>query len=459
MPSLIRPRLNDYHDLAFTQEQVDFAIPLLDDDIPLYVDPFLLWKSPSQQDRSLHRTVVDAFDRIARAGADAGGPTEERAAAQLVALSECAEVGLGQARAKRGRRIGEATALAIVDLYRRVPQIGVRGIGHLEVLQLLVGGISRDRVSDIACSLLKSFLIDFTTDACRRHGIPTERVTVEHVFDDRTASLAAEAADLPVHPGTRQPLLLVPRRWLRRQPWINADDFAAFTEAAAAGAESGRAPDAVLNYNRDNYDAVVAYVAHKEREAADCKNDPLFTAIPVTSARRKLAQIRKLPTGKADGADGKYEDAAAQLLASLLYPQLDFAAEQSRTDTGALVRDLVFYNNRTVDFLQDIHAAYDARQLVFELKNVAAVEREHVNQINRYLGGPFGRFGVLVTRHPLPRAMLQHTVDLWSGQRKCVLALTDADLETMVAVFESKQRQPIEVLKRAYIDFSRRLPS
>jgi hypothetical protein len=42
--ALIRPRLNDHYELAFTQEEVDFAIPFLDDDIPLYVDSFLLWK-------------------------------------------------------------------------------------------------------------------------------------------------------------------------------------------------------------------------------------------------------------------------------------------------------------------------------------------------------------------------------------------------------------------------------
>ncbi len=51
---IVRPRLNDFHNLSFTQEEVDFAIPFLDEDIPLYLDPFLLWKSPSQQDNSLH---------------------------------------------------------------------------------------------------------------------------------------------------------------------------------------------------------------------------------------------------------------------------------------------------------------------------------------------------------------------------------------------------------------------
>ena len=32
---IIRPRLNDFHNLPFTQEEVDFAIPFLDEDIPL----------------------------------------------------------------------------------------------------------------------------------------------------------------------------------------------------------------------------------------------------------------------------------------------------------------------------------------------------------------------------------------------------------------------------------------
>jgi hypothetical protein len=56
--ALVRPRRNDNHKLAFTQEEADSAIPFLDDDIPLCVDPFLLWKSPSMQDQALHTALV-----------------------------------------------------------------------------------------------------------------------------------------------------------------------------------------------------------------------------------------------------------------------------------------------------------------------------------------------------------------------------------------------------------------
>lgn len=40
---IIRPRLSDYYNIPLLQAEVDFAIPFMDEDIPLYVDPFLLW--------------------------------------------------------------------------------------------------------------------------------------------------------------------------------------------------------------------------------------------------------------------------------------------------------------------------------------------------------------------------------------------------------------------------------
>ncbi len=62
--TLVRPRLTDYYGVSVAQASVDFAIPFLDEDLPLAVDPFLLWKSPSQQDNSLHLTVVNAFNHL-----------------------------------------------------------------------------------------------------------------------------------------------------------------------------------------------------------------------------------------------------------------------------------------------------------------------------------------------------------------------------------------------------------
>ena len=47
-----------------------------------------------------------------------------------------------------------------------------------------------------------------------------------------------------------------------------------------------------LNFNRSHFDVVEAYIEEKERTFADCHNDPLFSQIPIVSAKRKLAQIK-----------------------------------------------------------------------------------------------------------------------------------------------------------------------
>ncbi len=456
--AIIRPRLNDFYDIPLTQEDADFAIPFLDEDVPLYLDPFLLWKSPSLQDNSLHTALINSFNHL---GYLVQKGRDSEAVAVLIRASECCEVGLGMARDKHGVRIGSKLASSIVALFKNVPQIRDSGFTHFEEIQLLVDNVSKDRISDIACSFLKSFLVDFTIEQSERHGIPLSKTPVLSVYNYRNNQFNdEEGVYLPQNPETQEPILLVPKRWLRHIPWINYEDyFRSFYIKEVP--ERDRQPHrvAILNYNRHNYGMVQSYVARKKRAQEDCTNDPLFLPIPIRSAKRKLGTIRGLPTGKTDNADRKYEDHVCQLMASLLYPNLDFAAEQSRTDSGVLIRDLIFYNSRSMDFLQDIYNDYGSRQIVMELKNVHQVEREHINQLNRYLSDHFGRFGVIITRNRLPRRTFKNTIDLWAGQRKCIVALTDEDLSLMVSVFESKQRLPIEVLKKKYIAFIRACPA
>ena len=456
---IIRPRLTDYHGIHKSQSELDFAIQFFDEDLPLYVDPFLLWKSPSQQDQALHTAITNSFNHLNYLSKKG---KLDIAIETLVDISECAEVGLGVSKTRKGARISKRQAIEVLSLFRDVPEYSQFGFSHFEVIQLYVAGISKDRISDIACSYLKSFLIDYTIEQCDGLQVPTQLVTLESVYNYKLNTLEkGTKARLPVNPSNGEPLIFTPKRWLRFNPWINLEDYfkAACPQDEKINPEVPRDRVALLKYNRDNYGVVENYVREKALQTADCKNDPLFSQIPVLSARRKLKDMLRLPSGKEDGADMKYEDLCTDLLATLLYPHLDFAQSQSRTESGRHIRDLIFYNNRTVDFLDQIFAEYGNRQLVIEMKNVAKIERDHINQLNRYLQGGFGGFGIFLTRNPLPRAMFDNTVDLWSAQRKCIVALTDVDIQLMVDVYESKQRSPIDVLKKKYIEFQRACPS
>lgn len=455
--AIIRPRLNDFHNLPFTQEEVDFAIPFLDEDIPLYVDPFLLWTIPSLQDNSLHTAVVNSFNYL---GHNFVKRSDTSSIKTLIELTECNEVGLGNSKTRIGKTIGEKTATEILGLYKNIPQVNKQGFQHFEEIQLFVDNVSKDRISDVTCSIIKSFLIDYTIEQCRKYNIPIEKVSI-NLFDYKNHKIVTEETYLPVNPVNKQPIIFTPKRWLRHIPWISYDDYFDnyYIKDVNKGCEGKLSRVQILDFNRHNYDLVTTYISLKEGLSKNCKNDPLFTQIPVTSAKRKFKTIQSLPTGKTNNADVEYEDLMGQLMTSLLYPHLDFAEEQSRTESGSQIRDLIFYNNRSLDFLKDIYDDYGSRQLVIELKNVKEVEREHINQLNRYLTDQFGRFGIIFTRNPVSRAIYQNTIDLWAGQRRCILILGDVDLEMMCEVYESKQRLPYEIVKKKYIEFIRSCPS
>src|SRR5258708_24448094 len=106
---IIKPRLNDFYGIPFTQEEVDFAIPFLDEDIPLYIDPFLFWKSPSQQDNGLHLSVINSFNYLGNQYFKGNSDCVQT----LIRISECNEVGLGSSKTKIGKRIGEKLATEI----------------------------------------------------------------------------------------------------------------------------------------------------------------------------------------------------------------------------------------------------------------------------------------------------------------------------------------------------------
>ena len=456
---IVNPRLSDVFGLVIRQDEVDFVVPHLREDLPLYLDPFLLWKSDDQEYRQLHADLLGFVNEVRKHIVE-GRST--RASLLLSEVSEPVELGLGYAAGtKRGSALGSGTIDSIVRTFQQVPQLQSAGLDHLEILALLVPGIAEDRISDLTASVIKRWLAEFTERRCEQWGIPTTRRSLLG-WDPATISWRQFDARLPYNPSDGSPVLLAPLNLLRRLPWINYGDYyrTAYAPLVLPPGRTARAvvKQEVLAYNRAHFDAVRNYVAEREADADACAPDPLFTPLRLTTVKKKVAEIKALPTGRDGGADKKFEELAFEVLSSALYPELDLAGQQERTISGAHIRDVIFHNDGKTTFLTDLRDLYGARQLVFELKNVAALDTEHVNQLHRYLDDEdMGRFGVLLGRKP-PKAPIQRNiVDLHSSKRRAVLCLDDSDLDLMVALLESGRR-PIEALRKKYVEFTRRLP-
>lgn len=456
---LVNPRLSDVFGLVIRQDEVDFVVPHLREDLPLYLDPFLLWNSGRPEYRELHSAILSFVEQV-RLHVVEGRTVKARAL--LAEVSEPSELGLGYAAGtKQGSALGPSTISAITRMIAQIPQLEASGLDHIEMLALLVPGIAEDRISDLTASVIKGWLAQFTEHQCESYGIPTRKYRLTS-WDADQLDWRPVDANLPFNPTDGSPVLLAPLDMLRRLPWINYGDYYRSTYAPlvlpSGRARSVIAKQEVLAYNRAHFDIVKGYVAEREAHAAGCGPDPIFTPLRLSTLKKKVASLSALPTGRDDGADKKFEDLAFDLLSSLLYPELDLAAAQVRTASGAHIRDVIFHNDGKTPFLTDLRSLYGARQAVFELKNVAELGTEHVNQLHRYLDDEdMGRFGILVARKPPRSSVQRNIVDLHSSKRAAVLCLDDSDLNLMVSLLESGRR-PIEALRKKYVEFTRKLP-
>lgn len=206
-----------------SQFEVDFVIPRKGVDIPLGIDPFLLFKSRDPEYRSLHALLLSVFN----AGIQAVRSRALEDAQDILTFPEVPEIGLGYARtSRRGSGVGTHLTKLIVDTLIGSPQLQERGVRHVEEMQLLSAGIGPDRVSDIAANILKTFLIAYTQRQCTIWKLPMEKaVPLSHIYNPATGLWEDSYEDLPVSEVDGGPILLVPRRLVRVLPWINYDDF------------------------------------------------------------------------------------------------------------------------------------------------------------------------------------------------------------------------------------------
>ncbi len=211
------------------EEHGAFNISLITD-LPLFIDPFLLFNSADEQYQLLHESIIEYMRFLKRSSIEDSVPRE--LLHQWFAFPEVSQNWLGFSKhGNQGRGLGEGFAKA---LYRNLTTVftdfGAETVtrgSHIEKLCLIRDGIGRDMLSDFTANLMKGYLCEFTQQFSRKHLSNSQRSTfpVRHVrFNYQTRSWATGQFELPVL-GTNY-VLLTPKDILTRdQAWINRPDL------------------------------------------------------------------------------------------------------------------------------------------------------------------------------------------------------------------------------------------
>jgi hypothetical protein len=206
--------------------------PSLINDMPLFIDPFLLFNSDKKEYQELHSNMITylAFLREAsmRKGLNPG------LLKSWFMFPEVKQNWFGYSIiGNGGSGLGAKFAKALNDNLNTVfTNFGAEEIttsSHLEKLCLIRDGVGRDNISDFTTNLIKSYLLEYTESFAKQYINEKHRQIhlVEKVdFNYQTRTWVNKKYDLPTIDGDY--VLLTPKDILTKdETWINKSDMIA----------------------------------------------------------------------------------------------------------------------------------------------------------------------------------------------------------------------------------------
>ena len=124
----------------------------------------------------------------------------------------------------------------------------------------------------------------------------------------------------------------------------------------------------------------------------------------------------------------EYQRLVLEILNFLFSPELIDGQPEVKTIDGTERRDIIFTNDSDESFWEYVRSEHAAILVMFEAKNVAALDVAAINQTATYLGDRIGRLGVIVTRASVPESVQRKAFTVWNDSapnRKVILILTD----------------------------------
>lgn len=199
-------------------------------DIPLFIDPFLLFNSKKKEYQELHDNIIGYLKFLREKSLS--GKVDNGALKAWYMFQEVKETWLGFSEGtNKGSGLGMEFARVLNENLSRVfKEFGDEKVtkgSHLEKLCLIKEGVGKDCISDFTTNLIKEFLLKYTEEFTKKY-VPeslTGEFRIRRVrFNYKTETWEDDQFTLPKLKNNF--VLLTPKDLLTKdETWINRKDF------------------------------------------------------------------------------------------------------------------------------------------------------------------------------------------------------------------------------------------
>jgi len=203
-----------------------FNISLIND-LPVFIDPFLLYGSEKTEYTQLHQDILDYLLFLKEKSAR--GNVTDAEIKSWYKFSEVKQNWLGfSVSGNGGTGLGKSFSNAMSkSLHIVFDDNTISDTSHLEKVTLFQTGVGKDNISDFTCNLIKNFLLEYTEIFAKKYLLSTQIkiCNVEKAyFDYDLERWMAKKYTLPVYGDGY--IILTPRDLLTKdENWINSHDL------------------------------------------------------------------------------------------------------------------------------------------------------------------------------------------------------------------------------------------
>jgi hypothetical protein len=199
-------------------------------DLPVFIDPFLLFNSTKPEYQELHQRIIQYL--VFLRDKSLAGPVHDALLRSWYCFPEIRQTWLGFSRVgNSGSGLGFDFAAALHEnLYRIFSDFGTEQVtrgSHLEKVCLIREGVGRDNISDFTANLIKEYLCNYSQTFALAHLAPDRRrrVAINNVrFNFATERWEPDRYVLPWINGDY--VILTPKDMLTKDDtWINKNDL------------------------------------------------------------------------------------------------------------------------------------------------------------------------------------------------------------------------------------------